>query len=127
MMKTLVHMNNTEKGKEGESLAIQWLIHEGYSILEKNWRNRHLEIDIIAQKNQEIIFAEVKTRFSKNWGAPWEAVNAKKRRLMMAAAEVYIQTHKCKLDPRFDILSILITGGIHDVLHIPHAFHPVRV
>lgn len=123
----LAHMNSSEKGKQGEAVAIDWLMKQGYVILESNWRNRHLEIDVIAQKDNEIIFIEVKTRFSKNWGAPWEAVNAKKRRLIIAAAEIYIHCKRCKLEPRFDILSILVSGGVHDVLHIPHAFHPVRI
>lgn len=120
-------MNNTEKGKVGEAVALTWLVSQGYVILESNWRKRHLEIDIIAKKDHEVIFIEVKTRFSKNWGAPWEAVNARKRRLILSAAELYITSMKCTLEPRFDILSILVSGGVHDVLHIPHAFHPVRI
>lgn len=119
-------MNNTDKGKEGEELARKYLENQGYTILENNWRNRHLEIDIIATKGNEIIFIEVKTRFNKKWGAPWEAVNAKKRRLIMAAADIYLRTNRNSREPRFDILSILLCGGERDVLHIPNAFHPVR-
>lgn len=119
-------MNNTDKGRAGEDIAVKWLEARGYIILAKNWRNRHLEIDIIASKDKEIVFIEVKTRFSSSWGAPWEAVNQKKRRLIMTAADVYLRTVRSNLEPRFDILSVLVVGGEGDVLHIPNAFHPLR-
>lgn len=119
-------MNNTDKGRAGEDIAVKWLELSGYIILAKNWRNRHLEVDIIATKDDAIVFIEVKTRYSSSWGAPWEAVNQKKRSLIMAAADVYLKTVGSRLEPRFDILSVLVMGNQQDVLHIPNAFHPLR-
>jgi len=125
-VENLAGMNNSQKGKIGETMALAWLQKHGYAILFTNWRSRHLEIDVIATKGDEIVFVEVKTRYSQNWGAPWEAVNAKKRRLILSAADVFMRSGYCSLEPRFDILSILVSGGEADVVHIPNAFYPER-
>jgi len=55
---------HNEFGKQGEELAAQFLMEKGYEILERNWRNRHKEIDIIAKDGEELVIVEVKTRKS---------------------------------------------------------------
>ena len=76
-------------GDLGEDLACAMLYAQGYDILEKKYRCRVGEIDIIAEKDRETVFAEVKTRTTLRFGAPAEAVDEKKKRRMRKAAEYY--------------------------------------
>ena len=71
--------NNKLKGEKGESLAKSFLVKNGYTIIDTNFRTKTGEIDIIAKKNEIIVFIEVKTRSSLTYGYPYEAVGYKKR------------------------------------------------
>lgn len=95
-----------ETGKLGEALAEQFLIRNGYSILHRNWRYSRWEIDIVALKNGLPHFIEVKTRSSKQYGAPEESVTKKKIRDLLQAAEEFLFQHAEYNDFRLDILSI---------------------
>lgn len=68
---------HNETGKTGEKLAADWL-EKGFTILEKNWRHKRLEVDIIAEKDNLLHFIEVKSRSSQNYGLPEESVSLKK-------------------------------------------------
>ncbi len=114
-------------GKDGELLAASFLKQQGYSILEERWHFHHLELDIIAIDNEkhEIVFVEVKTRATMEYGTPEEAVDYKKIMRCVNAADVYLKMHHCTLDWRFDIISVIDNG--HDDPHIDHikeAFYP---
>ena len=74
-------------GKNGELLALNFLTSNGYTILEKNYRYLKAEIDLIAFKENQLIFVEVKTRSTDYFGEPAEAVTRKKQRLMADAAD----------------------------------------
>jgi putative endonuclease len=111
-------------GKKGEDLAFEWLKENEFIILERNWRNRFEEIDIIAQKADELIIVEVKTRSSRAFGLPEDSVSLKKQRNLVNAAESYILSSDSDLDTRFDIISILISAGNVEITHIPYAFSP---
>ena len=111
-------------GKRGESLAVEYLKSRGYKILEMNWRTKHKEIDIIALDKNEIVFIEVKTRKNDHFGDPEEAVNLKKQKFLVNAAENYIISNKIDLDARFDIISIISDGSSHNINHIKEAFCP---
>ncbi len=113
-----------ELGKRGELLAVEYLESRGYKILENNWKANRREIDIIAVDNNEIVFIEVKTRRNNNYGDPEEAVNIKKQKYLINAAEAYIFANKIDLDARFDIISIIYDGCNHSINHIKEAFHP---
>ena len=66
-------------GKKGENLATQYLIQNGYKILERNWHySKNAEIDIIAEKKDTLIFVEVKTRTTTNFGHPFESITQNK-------------------------------------------------
>lgn len=96
-------------GKKGERLAAQYLIQKGYDILERNYRAGRIEMDIIALKNEVIVFVEVKARKNAVYALPEEAVNAQKEENLTAVAEAYLQNidfpHK---NVRFDIISIIM-------------------
>lgn len=94
-------------GRKGEIEACKYLIKEGYTILEKNYKTHVGEIDIIAIENETICFVEVKTRSSSDYGAPSEAVNEKKQYKYYKVAEEYL-LKKGKMDSlcRFDVVEI---------------------
>jgi len=96
-------------GKDGEKAAISFLKEKGYQILEKNYRCRLGEIDIVAKDKEKIVFVEVKTRSSLIFGLPQEAVNHSKQLRLTRLALAYLSHHKLKDVPcRFDVVSILM-------------------
>ena len=82
------------------------------------------EIDIIARENDRIVFVEVKTRKNTRYGSPVEAVNMKKQKHIVDAAEEYIEKNNIELETRFDIISIIMDREKHGINHIKEAFHP---
>lgn len=111
-------------GNRGEDIAIEYLEKKGYKIICRNWHYLHREIDIIAEKNDQIIFIEVKTRNKKTLIQPYEAVGNKKQQLLIEAANLYIQRYNIEKEARFDIISILISNNSTEINHIPNAFYP---
>ena len=75
--------NNTEKGNAGEEIAIAHLLKHGYQILAKNWRSKHLELDVVAFINNTLIIVEVKLRSGNAFGNPEEFVTLKKLRISL--------------------------------------------
>lgn len=110
-------------GQQGETLAAEYLLEHGYKILNRNYRHKRTEIDIIAQKDGVLVFIEVKTRASDVFGYPEEAVNWRKERILLNAAEVYIHRHKWQHDIRFDIISVTLMEPEPFIHHIEDAFH----
>ena len=95
-------------GSTGESMAEAYLLKKGFTILQKNWRHSHWEVDIIAQKNNILHFIEVKTRRTEKYGQPEDAVSDKKIQNLINASEEYLYLHPQWKRIQFDILSILI-------------------
>jgi putative endonuclease len=112
-------------GKQGEELACQTLVQAGCRILDTRWKLHHLELDIVATDGQSLIFAEVKTRRTPQWGDPLDAITPQKMRFLTLAADAYIKTHRLYLPYRFDLFNIFIDGNGHSsVEHIKDAFYP---
>ena len=116
---------HNELGKSGEEIALEHLTNKGYQILETNWRAGRFEIDIIAQSGEQIIVAEVKTRTSNYLMEPETAVTKDKRRMLVKAADIYVQRHNIDLEVRFDIISVVISKEDFRINHIEDAFYPV--
>ncbi|MBF0465768.1 MAG: YraN family protein [Nitrospirae bacterium] len=116
-------MTNVETGKLGEVLAEKFLKKSGYKILERNYRNKVGEIDIIAREGDCIVFVEVKTRQSDSFGMPFEAVNAAKRRKIKGTALMYMKTFKTEPMVRFDVISVMIDGQNNQIQHIKDAIN----
>ena len=95
-----------ETGKSGEDLAALFFEGKGYVILERNWRSRRNEVDIIAFKKDVLHFIEVKTRTSIDFEFPESSVRGKKLKHLKEAAEVYLFLHPEWKWIQFDILSI---------------------
>ena len=113
-----------ELGKKGEDLAVEYLIRQGYRILERNWRSGHKEIDIIALKDGILAAVEVKTRKSEDYGEPDIAVGAMKQQMLVWAADTYVRYKNLDVDVRFDIISIILNETEQKLEHIEDAFIP---
>ena len=112
----------------GETAAARILEAKGFRITERNWRMGHLEVDLIAENKDEIIFAEVKARTS-TFGdkMPEEYVDETKRRRIIAAANAYIKYKAVSKSPRFDIIGIIVDAQSNEITyqnHVENAFVP---
>ena len=110
-------------GKKAEDLAAEYLQKNGYKILERNFRSQKAEIDIIAEKDDLLAIIEVKARSTDAFILPQEAVNKKKIRLIISAANKYLEISDRNNEVRFDIISVLPdeTGNLK-IEHITDAF-----
>lgn len=114
-----------EVGNRGEDIATKYLSDLGWSILERNWRYKKAEVDVIAKQNQCIIFVEVKTKSYAFYGNPEEQVSQRKERLLIDAAYNYMEKIKHEGEIRFDIISILMDANNQPILtHFKDAFFP---
>ncbi len=100
---------NVEKGRLGEKIAEDYLKHAGYKIIEKNWHySKNAEIDIIAAKNNTLVFVEVKTRTTLNFGHPFEAIDIRKLKKLYTAIYGYINNSTQKYKSfRLDGIAII--------------------
>lgn len=110
-------------GKRGESIAREYLLNEGYRILDQNWRWRRKEIDIIAKKDGGIVVVEVKTRHENFSAEPYESVTMQKIRNIVEVADHWLKFTRTDLDCRFDVISITVKkDGSHLLEHFQGAF-----
>lgn len=101
-------MTNKTKGNAGEDLACRYLEKNGYEILERNKHySRFCEIDIIAKQKKTIVFVEVKTRRTDDYGTPFEAITVSKFENIRKGVQFYISEHKIK-DYRIDVIGITL-------------------
>ncbi len=116
--------SNRTLGKSGEKAALNFFTQRGYTLLERNYRVPCGEIDLIFEKQQVLIFVEVKARRSSRYGLPQEAVGHTKQQRIIKAAMWYCQEkglQDCEL--RFDVIALMFhPDGRCDVDHIPNAF-----
>lgn len=112
--------NTTAIGKRAENLAVQFLKQQGYEIIERNYRNRFCEIDIIAKNHNFISFVEVKFRNSKAYGGGLGAINPDKQRRLQRSAEYWLSQNQqfSDLQPKVDIISI---DGDNQIMYLENA------
>ena len=111
-------------GQKGEDLAADHLEKAGYKILFRNWKWGKHEIDIIAENQDFIIFAEVKTRNNDFYMHPASAVTREKQKSIIWAANGYLQKFNVDKESRFDVITIIKTGESYQIDHIEGAFYP---
>ncbi len=111
---------NNELGTWGEEQAADFLIHKGYTILERDWKSGHRDIDIIATNGQVVVFVEVKARRNRVFGEPEDAVDYMKMHNLRAAINHYVKFKNIRLDIRFDIITVVGTPymGQAEITHI---------
>ncbi len=102
---------NKSTGDEGEELAAVYLQKHGYTILERNYRFRHWEVDIIASKEKFLHFFEVKTRRSNRFGNPEESIGRDKMTCLKNVAEEYQYQHPTWKYIQFNVLAITMNYG----------------
>ena len=104
----MIILNTREIGNKYEDKSVETLVKEAYRILERNYQNRFGEIDIIAEKNKELVFIEVKYRKTSKFGYGYEAVDRRKIMKILKLANYYIQSKKYQdYKIRFDCMSYL--------------------
>ncbi len=104
-------------------MAADLLQQAGMSILERNWRAGHKEIDLIAEDGDVVVFVEVKTRRRRSFGGPLAAISRRKRRRLTIAAELFLARKRWSNRPcRFDVVAVVVANGEVDVEHVRGAF-----
>ena len=104
-------LKKKELGAKGEEIAVRYLKSRGYRIVERNYRIRLGEIDIIAEHGDDLVFIEVKTRSDILYGSPFESVTKQKQQQLSKVALEYISKKNCHNRPcRFDVVGIEFHG-----------------
>lgn len=112
-------------GARGEEAAARFLERAGLRLLERNWRWKQWELDLICEEGETLVFAEVKTRGPGSLAAPADALNAAKQAKLFKAAAQYLSKHKAWERPcRFDLVSVRITESSEEIEHVRDAFSP---
>jgi putative endonuclease len=110
-------------GEQGERLAATWLQRRGYRVVERNYRSRLGEIDLVCRHGGELVFVEVKTRASSEFADPVESVTAAKQRKLRRLAEEYVISRRLEdADVRFDVLGVTVESNPPAFDHIKGAF-----
>lgn len=115
---------HNELGKEGEHLAATYLTEKGYCILHRNWFAGKRDLDIVAQKGNELIIVEVKTRRNNLFGIPSDALTNRKIHNIISATDAYIKQYQIDIPVRFDVITIIGSHPPYQIEHIPNAFLP---
>ena len=99
--------SKADVGKRGELAAVNFLTQNGYRILERNFKTKLGEMDIIAQDGATVCFIEVKTRKSQFFGSGWEAITLQKKQKLILVAKSYLKQKKLNDEKaRFDVISV---------------------
>ena len=114
---------HNDLGKLGEQLAVDYLLRNGFTILERNFIFDKAELDIIAKKKRTVVVVEVKTRNSNFFGDPQDFVTPAKIKLMVKAANEYVLAKNIDLEVRFDIVAILKNQHVEKIEHFENAFY----
>ena len=111
-------------GKLGEDCAAKFLEAEGYTIVARNFRIRSAEIDIIARRDNVLVFVEVKARSNIRHGLPSEAVTLRKQKKIIEAAGIFLQDEEfCDCACRFDVVEVFLNVKcVEEINHIENAF-----
>jgi putative endonuclease len=114
----------TELGGHGERIAVAFLTDCGLRVLDRNWRCREGELDIVAREDDALVFCEVKTRRGTGYGHPVEAVTPAKQRRLRTLAQRWLAAHdEHAPELRFDVVGVLVRpGGPALVTHLRAAF-----
>jgi putative endonuclease len=115
-------------GDRGEALAARFLERTGWSILDRNFRMGHKEIDLVARRGEVVAFVEVKTRAGRGYGHPLEAVTWRKRREIQQVAAAWVERHGRPGETyRFDAVAVLAPAGTEPTLeHVEDAWRLTR-
>ena len=114
--------HHNKLGKDGELIAFMFLQKEGFHILKTNWCYQKSEVEIIAQKDGFLVFIEVTTRDSKNFGKAKEAIDKKQIMLYKDASDGYLEQYPSDSKISFDVIGIIIRKDETQIEYFPDAF-----
>lgn len=114
---------HNELGKKGEQLAVDYLLKNGYKIIERNYRFDKAEVDVIARKKDVLAIVEVKTRSTSNFGSPEEFVTPKQMQRLVKAVDEYVVVNDLDVEVRFDIVAIVKENKGFKIDHLENAFY----
>lgn len=111
-------------GNDSEDFALQYLLERGYRLMQRNFQCKSGEIDLIMQKEDILVFVEVRSRSNEQYGMPAETVNRKKQDKIRKTANYYLYRNRFleKYYCRFDVISIVWKDGTAQIEWIPDAF-----
>lgn len=109
----------------GEKIALEYLLERGFFLLEKNWRNRHKEVDLIMRDAYGIHFVEVRSRREPVMVRPERTVDFRKQRNLISAASAYVSSFSPGTEIFFDIVAVIFKGEGYEVEYIPNAYFPI--
>ncbi len=116
-------LKNRASGAWGEELALRFLTRRGYTLVERNYRTRYGELDLIVREGSTLVFVEVKLRRGTGFGDPLEAITPHKQATIRSLAEQYLLDREPVFDSlRFDVVGILVGKDAPRVRHIKDAF-----
>jgi len=115
-------MKKKEIGEKGEDIATKFLETKGFNIIERNWRHKHLEVDIIASLDKKLHIVEVKSRTNLKYGFPEESISQAKMNHLKVAATAYLYQHPEWELLQFDVIAIMITDKGEDLFYIEDVY-----
>lgn len=110
-------------GDKAEEKALTFLLDKGYTLLEKNYRYGHAEVDLLMKKRQKLICVEVKARSTDFFGTPESFISSKKIKLLVSVVDHYIEQTGLNLEVRFDVIGIVKKEEKWNIKHIKNAFY----
>ena len=113
-------MDRRSLGEFGEERAVRYLRLHGYTIVERNFRCRQGEIDIIARKRRYLVFVEVKLRKNAEHGAAMEFVTPAKQQRILQTAALWLSRNETELQPRFDVIEVYAPNGERGPVSVTH-------
>lgn len=114
---------HNQLGNKGEQLAVDFLLKNGYQIIERNYRFDKAEVDIIAKKADTLAIIEVKTRSTADFGNPQDFVKPKQIQRLVKAVDEYVTSNNLDVEVRFDIIAIIKIGKHYNLEHLENAFY----
>lgn len=114
---------HNEFGKEGEEIAVNFLVEKGYRIVYRNFRYLKAEVDIIAEKDDMMVMVEVRARSNDQIIAIADTITKKKIKLLVMAADYFVTEMKLDKEVRFDIIAILKNKKVLKIEHMKSAFY----
>lgn len=111
-------------GACGEEAAKNYLLQNGFTIRNTNWRWGHKELDIVAVKGQTLHVVEVKTRTVNSLIDPLASVNRQKQRNTLFAANAYMRCFGLNYEVQMDIIVVIVNGNNSEITYIPAAYYP---
>ena len=113
-----------EIGRRGEDVALNFLLARGMTLVARNWRSGHKELDLIVEDERFLRIVEVKSLVYPNEIDPFEEVGWKKQKLVIAAAKHFVAQKNVEKEVVFDVVSVVFNGAFYRLEYFPQAFAP---